>query len=76
MLETTLYSTGHSKLVMNEFLDRLRQHGISILIDIRSHPYSSRFPHFSTDALRASCLQAGIEYHWAGRHLRTIGGAG
>ena len=42
---------------------------IRTLIDIRAYPQSKRLPHFSEESLRQSIINAGIDYHWAGRHL-------
>lgn len=54
---------------MEEFVPLLVGQGIRTLVDIRARPHSERFPHFSTDALRAAMDEIGIVYHWAGRQL-------
>ena len=65
----TLYTIGHGNRSMKEFVPLLVGKDIRTLVDIRAQPHSSRFPHFSTDALRKAMEEIGIVYHWAGRQL-------
>ncbi|MCI0506702.1 MAG: DUF488 domain-containing protein [Gammaproteobacteria bacterium] len=65
----TVYTIGHSNRSMDEFLTLLQQNAIRILVDVRAHPYSKRFPHFSQESLRQAVNANGIDYHWAGRQL-------
>ncbi len=44
----TVYSIGHSNQSVKAFLELLRTHGIQILIDVRSSPYSKYVPHFNS----------------------------
>jgi uncharacterized protein (DUF488 family) len=44
-----------------ELVERLRENGITLLLDIRYRP-QSRKPGFSKTALTASCVQSGIKY--------------
>lgn len=64
-----LFTVGHSNLNIETFISLLQQHGITAVADVRSHPYSRRFPHFSQPALKTSLLNAGINYVFLGREL-------
>ena len=65
----TLYTLGHGDRSMEEFVPLLTGQAIQTLVDVRAQPHSSRFPHFSMDALRKSMEEFEIVYHWAGRQL-------
>ncbi len=54
---------------MPEFLALLRAHEIRALVDVRRHPVSGRYPHFSRDALARSLRRAGIRYLHLGEEL-------
>ncbi len=64
-----LYTIGHSNHPIEGFLTLLRQHGVTALADVRSHPYSRHVPHFSHDELKASLKMAGIAYSFLGKEL-------
>jgi len=64
-----LYTIGHSNHSPDTFLALLRQHGITALADVRSHPYSRYLPHFSQAALKALLAKAGIHYVFLGKEL-------
>lgn len=64
-----LFTIGHSNLNIETFISLLQKHGITAVADVRSHPYSRRFPHFSQPALKTSLLNAGINYVFLGREL-------
>jgi uncharacterized protein (DUF488 family) len=65
----TLFTIGHGNRRLEEFFALLTEKSIQSLVDVRAQPYSRRFPHFSTDALREAAEDLGIVYHWAGRQL-------
>jgi uncharacterized protein (DUF488 family) len=64
-----LYTVGHSSQSIEELIGRLQPHGIETLADVRSVPYSRRYPHFSREALQKSLIVAGIRYLFLGREL-------
>jgi uncharacterized protein (DUF488 family) len=64
-----LYTIGHGNRSLDEFVSLLAERAIQTLVDVRASPHSSRFPHFSTDALRLAMERSEIVYHWAGRQL-------
>lgn len=46
------------------FLQLLRAHGVSLLVDVRRHPGSRRHPHFARAALQESLADAQVQYVW------------
>lgn len=64
-----LYTIGHSNLEMEVFLEHLRHHGITMVVDVRTTAKSGYVPHFNRDNLEAALPQAGIEYRYAGEYL-------
>lgn len=69
MNTVTLFTIGHGNRRLDEFFSVLTERTIQSLVDVRAQPFSRRFPHFATDALRESAEDLGIVYHWAGRRL-------
>lgn len=65
----TLYTIGHSNLTADAFVARLRENGVEVLVDVRTHPHSAYNPQFNQPALRQAVEAAGIAYRFAGREL-------
>ncbi len=57
-----IYTVGHSRHGLEEFLTLLERHGIRLLSDIRRFPSSRKFPHFGKEALSEVLKARGIEY--------------
>lgn len=66
----TLYAIGHSTRSLDEFIQILQAHSISMLVDIRTIPKSRHNPQFNEDELKRSLKSHGIAY----MHLRELGG--
>ena len=66
---TALYSIGHSTHPIETFVGLLQMHGVTALVDVRSHPYSRHFPQFSKDALKDALQKSGITYVFLGKEL-------
>ena len=66
----TIYSIGHPKRTIEQFIELLRAHGIEELVDVRTIPRSRHNPQFGKEELAASLQQAGIVY----THLGKLGG--
>lgn len=64
-----LYTIGHSNHEIATFLGLLRQHGVTAVGDVRSHPYSRYVPQYSRDALENALTDAGIAYVFLGKEL-------
>jgi uncharacterized protein (DUF488 family) len=64
-----IYTIGHSNLEIEQFIERLREHGIEWLADVRTHPSSRYCPQFNGPLLEASLAEAGIRYRQMGDAL-------
>ncbi|MEL7037473.1 MAG: DUF488 domain-containing protein [Cyanobacteria bacterium J06592_8] len=64
-----LFTIGHSNHPIETFIGLLEQHQITAIADVRSHPYSRRFPQFSQSELQTTLKQARIHYVFLGREL-------
>jgi uncharacterized protein (DUF488 family) len=64
-----IYTIGHSGHEQAAFFSLLTCHGIDMLIDVRTHPYSRCMPQFSKNALEASLRPWGVDYLFLGREL-------
>lgn len=65
-----LWSIGHGSRELEDFILLLKEEGIEVLVDVRSYPFSSRYPHFSRDTLGNALEEQGIAY----RHIPELGG--
>jgi uncharacterized protein (DUF488 family) len=59
---TKLFTIGHSTRPIEEFIELLRQHDITTLIDIRTVPGSRHNPQYGQAALEKSLEAHGINY--------------
>lgn len=66
-MPTAIYTVGHSSRSIEEFLELLRENGITLLIDVRRYPSSRRFPHFNRAELERSLSGSGVGYLWRGK---------
>ncbi len=57
-----LFSIGHSNIPAARFVALLRDLGVDAIADVRSTPFSRRFPWFSGKALAATLTQHGMAY--------------
>lgn len=57
-----IVSVGHGSRSQQEMRSLLTGAGITVLVDVRRFPTSSRFPHFSAASLRGWLSDAGIRY--------------
>lgn len=60
---------GHSNHPIERFVDLLKAGGVALLVDVRSMPYSRRFPQFGKERLAESLAAAGIGYSHEGAAL-------
>jgi uncharacterized protein (DUF488 family) len=65
----TLFTIGHSNHAFDTFRELLARHGIAVVVDVRSMPYSRYVPHFNPAPLRAALTAAGVDYVYLGREL-------
>lgn len=66
---TAIYTIGHSNHETELFISLLHQHGIELLVDVRSSPYSRYVPQANREALARSLATAGIAYRFLGKQL-------
>jgi uncharacterized protein (DUF488 family) len=66
-----IHTIGHSDHTTTAFVDLLSRHGITLVVDVRSQPYSRWVPHFNREVLARDLDDAGIAYRFMGD---TLGG--
>jgi uncharacterized protein (DUF488 family) len=66
---TTIHTIGHSNHEFADLLALLRQHGIQIVVDVRSSPYSRYVPQANRETLTRALEFADISYRWMGDRL-------
>jgi uncharacterized protein (DUF488 family) len=65
--EVELLTVGHGTLPADELAALLTDHGVALLVDVRSYPGSRRHPHFGRAEMAAWLPEAGVAYRWEGR---------
>jgi uncharacterized protein (DUF488 family) len=65
----SILSVGHSNHTTEAFLTLLREHGVNVLCDVRSHPASAYAHQFNEPQLRADLEAAGLRYLFLGHQL-------
>jgi uncharacterized protein (DUF488 family) len=65
-----ILTVGHSTHSIAEFLEILRAHGVTRILDVRTVPRSARNPQFNRESLPGDLAAAGIAY----AHLPELGG--
>ena len=56
----TVYTVGHSNHETGAFVDLLHQHGIELVVDVRSTPYSRYVPQANRENLARTLEAAGF----------------
>ncbi len=64
------YTIGHGTRPIGDFVDLLREVGVSLLADVRTVPRSRTNPQYNSDVLPHSLAPAGIGYE----HMAALGG--
>jgi pyruvate-formate lyase-activating enzyme len=64
-----LYTIGHSNHSLERFLELLRMHEITTIVDVRSVPQSRFAPHFNQKNLSEVLSQIGCHYIFLGKEL-------
>lgn len=68
ILQTTLWTIGHSNHSLKNFLELLKEHEIQILVDVRRFP-TSKIEHFKREFMGKWLPSQGITYLWLGAEL-------
>ena len=58
----TVYTIGYAGFSPEKFLAALRDRQVSVLVDVRSTPFSQHFPDYNQDRLAAVLKQNGLYY--------------
>src|SRR3954454_19000784 len=69
VMNRRVYTVGHSNHEFAKLLALLQQHRVSAVGDVRSAPYSKRYPQFSREPLEKALREAGIAYVYLGKEL-------
>lgn len=64
-----IYSVGHSDLPVNRFIELIADAGVTAIADVRTSPYSKRYPWFSQRELKGSLRDVGVSYAYVGLEL-------
>ncbi len=67
--QNTILTIGHSNHAFEAFLALLRGAQVAAVADVRSSPFSRRFPQFNRNRLEQALPQAGIAYLFLGEAL-------
>jgi len=62
MPDETVFTIGHSNHEIEKFIELLNSYEINCIIDVRSSPYSRRFPQYNKPALMETLKQHNIIY--------------
>jgi uncharacterized protein (DUF488 family) len=65
----TLFTIGHSDHELATLVELLRRHKAEVVADVRSQPYSARFPQFNKELLERGLRENGVQYVFLGREL-------
>ena len=69
-MAATVWTIGHSTRSLEDFLELLAENRIEAVADVRRHPGSRRWPHFSRESLGPALESRGLLYLW----LPELGG--
>lgn len=64
-----LFTVGHSDHSLDRFVELLLQHGVTMICDVRSIPFSRHTPQFDRELLRRQLEGRGISYAFFGNSL-------
>jgi uncharacterized protein (DUF488 family) len=68
-MKNKLFTIGHSNRDLPTFVSLLRENGVTVIADVRSQPYSKRYPQFDQQSLKITLRQESIEYVFMGNEL-------
>ncbi len=65
----TVYTIGHGPRSFGHVAAALIEHGIGVIVDVRSSPFSRYAPDFTRDRLIRLSAEANLGYRWLGDRL-------
>ncbi|MGB9406513.1 MAG: DUF488 domain-containing protein [Terracidiphilus sp.] len=66
---SNFFTIGHSNHAIQAWLALLLQHGVEVVVDTRSSPYSKYVPQFDKELMQRSLEESGIRYLFLGADL-------
>lgn len=69
MARARVYTIGHSNHTADALIALLKQHGVTLVVDVRSQPYSRWASQFNRETLLAALQLAGLRYRFMGDAL-------
>jgi uncharacterized protein (DUF488 family) len=67
------YTIGHSDHSKERFMELLAECGVSVVLDIRSVPYSRRHPQYNRENIKGTLMAKGFGYEFLGDALGARG---
>lgn len=67
--DKVVYTIGHSKFSIEDFMALINKYNINKIIDIRSVPYSKLYSQFNTQRLSCTLKEHGVKYSYDGERL-------
>jgi uncharacterized protein (DUF488 family) len=64
-----ILTVGHSNHPVERLIELLQDHGVQVLVDVRSQPYSRFAPQFNKENLQPVVTNAGLQYLFLGEEL-------
>jgi uncharacterized protein (DUF488 family) len=64
-----MFTVGHSTRSLPELVSVLQEHGVKLLVDVRSIPKSGMNPQFNKERLAEQLPGLGLQYMWLGKEL-------
>jgi uncharacterized protein (DUF488 family) len=64
-----LLTVGHSNHTVERLIELLLLHGVQVLVDVRSQPYSRYATQFNREQLQPTVTAAGLQYLFMGEEL-------
>jgi uncharacterized protein (DUF488 family) len=69
MTRPPIFTIGHSDRKWGEFVETLQRYEVEFVVDVRTTPYSHRYPHFNAEALAKFLPQVQLKYVKLGKEL-------
>jgi len=69
LAKTRIFSIGHSNYELTRFLQLLQDAGVNAIADVRSQPFSQRYPQFNRPELQRNLYEHEIVYAFLGEQL-------
>lgn len=64
-----IYTIGYASKELGDFVQLVKDRGISTIVDVRSVPYSKRHPDFNKESLGTKCAKRDVRYIYLGHLL-------